>query len=56
VPIRCNDEQVQLTHFLFPCPIKNFSNQYLGIPLSMTKLLKVSLQSLENKMSNKLPA
>jgi hypothetical protein len=56
VPIRCDDVQVQLTQELFPCPIKEFLIQYLGVPLSTTKLSKSALQPLTDRMANRLPA
>jgi hypothetical protein len=56
VPICCSKEKVLAAHELFPCPVKEFPIQYLGMPLSKEKLPKATLQPLTDKMADKLPA
>jgi hypothetical protein len=54
IPIRCDDAQVQLAHDLYPCPIKEFLIQYLGMPLSTGKLPKSALQPHADRMADRL--
>jgi hypothetical protein len=56
VHIRCNPEQIELAHELFPCPVKDFPIVYLGIPLSTVKLPKAAFQLIVGRMADKLPA
>jgi hypothetical protein len=53
--IRCDVEQAQLATTLFPCQWEDFPIKYLRIPLSVTKLPRSALQSLLDKISDKLP-
>jgi hypothetical protein len=55
-PIRCDPDQVQLASFIFPCQVVDFPMKYLGIPISVTTLLKFALQPLVDKVANRLPA
>jgi hypothetical protein len=55
-PIRCDEEQVQLVTDVFPCPIVSFPVKYLGLPLSVCKLLKSSLLVLVDQMGDCLLA
>jgi hypothetical protein len=41
---------------LFQCKVVNFPTNYLGIPLSVTKLPKSVLQPLINKAADHLPS
>jgi hypothetical protein len=52
---RCDEDHTQLATTLFPCQLVDFLLKYLGIPLSIRKLLKSALHPLLDKMSDKLP-
>jgi mannosylglycoprotein endo-beta-mannosidase len=54
-PIRCDDLNVDEIMEGFPCPIKNFPCQYLGLPLHYRSLHRVEIQPLIDKMANSLP-
>jgi hypothetical protein len=54
-PIRCNSQQIQLAATVFPCQVVTFLVMYLGIPLSVSKLLWSALISLLDRAANKLP-
>jgi hypothetical protein len=56
VPIWCNEEQISMSVQAFPCHLTRFLIKYLGIPLSMSKLPRTSLQPLLNRVADKLPA
>jgi hypothetical protein len=55
VPIRCTDQQSQLVLEAFPCQEAQFPFNYLGVPLSVWKLLRTSLQLMVDKVADKLP-
>jgi hypothetical protein len=55
VPTRCSDEQLQLALLRFPCQASQFTIKYLGIPFPVHKLPKSALQTLVNRVMNKLP-
>jgi hypothetical protein len=55
VPIHCLEEHTQLTLAHFPCQAVQFPIKYLGIPLSVHKLPKASLQPMVDRVANKLP-
>jgi hypothetical protein len=54
-PIRCNSQQIQLAATVFPCQVVTFLVMYLGIPLSVSKLLWSALIPLLDWAANKLP-
>jgi hypothetical protein len=54
-PIRCNSQQIQLAATVFPCQVVTFLAMYLGIPLSVSKLLWSALIPLLDRAANKLP-
>jgi hypothetical protein len=56
VLIRCDESQVQLVQQLFPCPITQFPIKYLGLPLSVGKILKAALHALVDQMGDRLPS
>jgi hypothetical protein len=55
MPIRCNQEERQLALESFPCQLADFLVRYLGIPLSVSKLPKSSLQLVADKVAERLP-
>jgi hypothetical protein len=55
MPIRCNQEERQLALESFPCQLADFPVRYLGIPLSVSKLPKSSLQLVADKVAERLP-
>jgi hypothetical protein len=55
-PIRCSSDQVELAINLFPCQLVQFLIKYLGVPLSIMKLPKSSLQPLVDRMADRLPS
>ena len=54
-PIQCNLEETVSLVSSFPGKLDPFPIKYLGIPLSITKLRKVHLQPLVDKIGNCLP-
>jgi hypothetical protein len=56
VPIRCNEGQIQLASSMFPCQVVDFPLTYLGIPLSIAKILNTTLHPLVDKMADRLPS
>ncbi|WVZ93176.1 hypothetical protein U9M48_039178 [Paspalum notatum var. saurae] len=54
-PIQCNDEQLELVQENLPCKMEDFPCNYLGLPLSLKKLLKAQVQSLIDKIADQLP-
>jgi hypothetical protein len=54
-PIRCIGKQIQLAAIAFPCQVVTFLVMYLGIPLSVSKLLRSALIPLLDQAINKLP-
>ena len=55
VPIRCQQQHIDLAQACFPCIISGFPLKYLGIPLSPHKLPKSALQPMLDKMADYLP-
>jgi hypothetical protein len=55
IPIHCDEQQIQLATSLFPCQLMDFPLKYLGIPLSVRKLDKFTLQPLVDRMADMLP-
>jgi hypothetical protein len=54
-PIRCSTDQMATASNFFPCQMVEFPVKYLGILLSITKLLRSALQPLLDRVTNKLP-
>lgn len=54
-PIRCEPQDIDIIKECFPCAISDFPMKYLGIPLSVTKLPKVALQPILDRVANRLP-
>lgn len=54
-PIACNAEQVQNIQGILPAQIAVFPIQYLGLPLSVTRLKKSHFQSLIDKVAASIP-
>jgi hypothetical protein len=53
--IYCSEEDIGLVDNLLPCQLSHFPIRYLGIPLSVTKLLKSAFQPLIGRMVGALP-
>jgi hypothetical protein len=56
VPIRCAEDQIAISLQEFPCQLATFPIKYLGMPLSVSKLPKTTLQPLVDRVADKLPA
>jgi hypothetical protein len=54
-PIRCEEEHLALATVEFPCQVVPFPIKYLGILLSVTKLLRVAFQALVDQVADRLP-
>jgi hypothetical protein len=52
--IRCSEEDAGLVDNLLPYRLSQFPIKYLGIPLSVTKLLKSAFQLLIDRMADAL--
>jgi hypothetical protein len=55
VLIRCMEEQMAEATNTFPCQTVEFPVKYLGIPLSVSKLPKLALQPLLDRVADCLP-
>jgi hypothetical protein len=44
--IRCSEDQIDIVKQLLPCQLVHFPSKYLGVPLSIYKLVKSDLQPL----------
>jgi hypothetical protein len=53
-PIKCHDIELQDVFQPFPAKLTNFPMRYLGLPLSLTRLKRIHLQYLEDKVFGKL--
>jgi hypothetical protein len=56
VAMRCELGQVDQAVQVFPCQAVDFPIRYLGMPLSVTKLPKSTLQPLLDNMADRLSA
>jgi hypothetical protein len=54
-PIRCREEEVQISTEVLNCPVKPFPVKYLGLPLSPVRLTKADLQPLVDKIARHVP-
>nr|XP_034604600.1 uncharacterized protein LOC117864580 [Setaria viridis] len=54
-PIAYSDEQVHRIQAILPVPVSEFPIQYLGLPLSVTRLKKSHLQPVIDKVSASIP-
>jgi hypothetical protein len=55
VPIRCDDQILNAVKELLPCDFVGFPCKYLGLPLSLTRLIKSQIQNIIDRMSSLLP-
>lgn len=55
-PIACSDEQLHTIQTILPIPTSEFPIQYLGLPLSVTRLKKCHFQPMIDKVSAGMPA
>jgi hypothetical protein len=55
VPIWCSDDDIAVAHAIFPCQLSSFPLTYLGLPLSVSALLRGAFQPLIVKMVDRLP-
>jgi hypothetical protein len=53
--IQCEAGHIELATQFLPCSVTNFPLHYLGIPLSVTSLLKAAWQRLIYNVADKLP-
>jgi hypothetical protein len=56
LPIRCNEDDKAVLLDSLPCQISDFPCKYLGVPLSPLKLTKTQIQSIIEKIADKLPS
>jgi hypothetical protein len=54
-PINCLDEQISLVRSILSCSIAEFPCTYLGVPLSIKRIPKVTFRSLVDKVARRLP-
>jgi hypothetical protein len=54
VPIRCDDQILNVVKELLPCDFVGFPCKYLGLPLSLTRLTKGQMQNIIDRMSSLL--
>ena len=54
IPIRCEEEELEIVSTTLPCPTSSFPCTYLGLPISNSKLKKADLMLWIEKVENKL--
>jgi hypothetical protein len=54
-PIRCQEQDLEVVQDSLPCSMVNFPCKYLGLPLSVRKLLKSKFLLLIEKIADYLP-
>ena len=54
-PIRCQEEDIQVIHDNLPCEVSEFPCRYLGLPLSLKKLMKAQFQPIIDRLADQLP-
>ena len=54
MPIRCGDDLINNIAPTLGCPVKDLPCTYLGLPLSLRKLTRGDLQTVLDKLANKL--
>jgi hypothetical protein len=55
-PICCDARHTDLISELLGCAVASFTCTYLGVPLSMGRLLREVMQLLVDKVANRIPA
>jgi hypothetical protein len=55
VLIQCGDTKIASMHDMLPCSMEIFPINYLGLPLSITKLKRAQLQPLIDRLTDLLP-
>jgi hypothetical protein len=55
VSIQCGDDEIASMHSLLPCCMEKLTINYLGLPLSISKLKRAHLQPLIDRLANLLP-
>jgi hypothetical protein len=55
LPIRCGDEEIQILQQHLPCESTDFPCKYLGLPLSLKKLSRDSIQPIIDSIADQLP-
>ena len=55
-PIHCDSVNLEEVLQGFPCPVKNFPCNYLGLPLHIRQLWRVDIQPIIDKVVNRLLA
>jgi hypothetical protein len=55
LPIRCDDQTLATAKELLPCDFIDFPCKYLGLPLSIKKLIRAQIQSVIDKVASSLP-
>jgi hypothetical protein len=54
LPIRCDDQTLATAKELLPCDFVDFPCKYLGLPLSIKKLIRSQIQSVIDKVASSL--
>lgn len=54
LPIRCDEEQIQMLHSDLECNVSSFLTKYLGLPLALSRLRAVDLQPVLDKLADRL--
>lgn len=55
-PIRCSEEDIALATSILPCQVVHFPCKYLGLPLSVKRISKASIQPIIDKVARRIPA
>jgi hypothetical protein len=54
LPIRCDEEEIQILQQHLPCEIADFPCKYLGLPLSLRKLSRDNTQPIIESIVDQL--
>ena len=55
MPIQCSEDELIVVQAHLPCEVQSFPCKYLGLPLSIKKLIRAQLQPIIDKIAEKLP-
>jgi len=55
MPIQCSEDELIVVQAHLPCEVQSFPCKYLGLPLSIKKLICAQLQPIIDKIAEKLP-
>jgi hypothetical protein len=55
LPIRCEEQDLQIVQQQLPCALSDFPCKYLGLPLALKKLKKEHIEPIIDRLADLLP-